>query len=514
VISAAGSQGVVAPGALATVYGQFAVQPAIGILNTLGLFPTQLGGIALSFNGVPAQLMFVGPEQINFIVPMQAGFGHTPLDVTASGAPVRVFATVQPVAPAIFTTIRNGREIGAILNAVTFSSDPFNAQTPEIPGCDNRTRLAVYATGLGLATQRARARDVIVELEDSTGTTFSAEVAAAVPAPGFTGLDQVNFTLPSDIHAGTVRIRIVVNGVPSNQVQFDVASTAIATDSACLGNVTISRASAASGAPLQGTVSLAYPAMTAVSVNLLADDGITVPATVTIPAGQISAAFPISATSAAMARTLRVAGVLNGGSRYGTFDTGPACVNGISLSSDGIVAGNSLKGSVMLTDPAPAGGVAVDLVSNFSLVTVSPAVTVAAGQMSTPFDVTTAAAVNPAQAFLTATGSCGGTSALLNLVLTPCVSGVSLSSSALSGSGKLTGTVKLNAPALSGGILVNLSTSDPSIQADATIRVAEGQTTATFSVNANAVSARTLATVTASVGTCGSASATVTLTPM
>jgi hypothetical protein len=74
--------------------------------------------------------------------------------------------------------------------------------------------------------------------------------------------------------------------------------------------------------------------------------------------------------------------------------------------------------------------------------------------------------------------------------------------------------VKLNAPALSGGILVNLSTSDPSIQADATVRVAEGQTTATFSVNANAVSARTLATVTASVGTCGSASATVTLTPM
>ena len=67
---------------------------------------------------------------------------------------------VQPVAPAIFTTIRSVREIGAILNAVTFQGDPFALQTPEIPGCDTRTRLALYATGLGLATQRAKSRDV------------------------------------------------------------------------------------------------------------------------------------------------------------------------------------------------------------------------------------------------------------------------------------------------------------------------------------------------------------------
>src|SRR5262249_27585330 len=60
VVSAAGSQSVIAPGALATVYGQFSVEPTIGVLNTLGLFPTQLGGMAVNFNGVPAQLLFVG----------------------------------------------------------------------------------------------------------------------------------------------------------------------------------------------------------------------------------------------------------------------------------------------------------------------------------------------------------------------------------------------------------------------------------------------------------------------
>jgi uncharacterized protein (TIGR03437 family) len=514
VVSAAGTQSLVAPGSLASVYGQFSATPTIGVLNTLGLFPTQLSGMALDFNGVNAQLLYVGPDQINFLVPSGSQFGSTKLNVMTSGNARSTSATVQPVAPAIFTTIRNGREIGAILNAVTFQADPFPLQTPEIPGCDSRTRLALYATGLGLATQRAKPRDVQVVLTDAAGTTFNADVDAAVAAPGYAGLDQVNFTLPSDLHPGTVRVRLVVNGVSSNETQFDVTTSIAAPGSgACLGSVVVARATSPSAAPYQGMVTLAYPAMEGgVTVNLLGEDGITVPATVNIPSGQRSATFPISASTG---RMVRVAAVLNGDARLGSFDgTGAACVNGLSLSSDGIVAGNSLRGTVMLTDPAPAGGATVNLASNSPLVSLSQSVNVAAGQMSAPFDISTAAVVVPSRATLIAAGSCGGTATGLNLVLMPCVSGVSLSTASIAGGGKITGTVKLTAPALAGGVLVNLATNSPSVTSDTSVRVEEGQTTATFTLNANAVSARTLAAITASVANCGSVSTTLALMPM
>jgi hypothetical protein len=296
-------------------------------------------------------------------------------------------------------------------------------------------------------------------------------------------------------------------------VQFDVAGTGTP-NGACLGAVTISRAPSSSAAALQGTVSLAWPAMAGgVTVNLLADDGVTVPGTVNIPGGQTSATFPVAA---AAGRMVRVAAVLNGESKFGNFDSGgAACVNGVSLSSEGIVAGNSLRGAVMLTDPAPTGGATVNLIANSPLVSVTPTVTVPAGQMSAPFDITTAAAITPSRASLTAAGSCGGTTSGLNLVLMSCVSGVSLSTASIAGSGKITGTVKLNAPALAGGVMVNVSTNSPSVQSDSTsIVIGEGQSTGTFTLNASAVSARTQAAVTASVANCGSVGTALTLLPM
>jgi len=512
VVSAAGSQAVVAPGSLATVYGQFSADASVGTLTPLGLFPTQLSGMGLDFNGVSAQLLYVGPGQINFLVPANAPFGPTKLNVMAAGSPLATSATVQPVAPAIFTAIRNGREVGAVLNAVTFASDPFPLRTSELPGCDNRTRVALYATGLGLSTQRAKARDVQVLLTDATATTYSAEVDAAVAAPGFSGLDQVNFTLPAGLHPGTVLIRLVVNGVTSNETQFDVANSSLSVSGACVGNVVIARATSPSAAPYQGTVSLAFPAMDGgVTVNLLADDGITVPATVTIPGGQTSATFPVSA---AAGRMVRVAAVLNGESKFGTFDpNGAACVNGLSLSSEGIVAGNNLRGTVMLTDPATSD-TTVNLMSNSSLVSVGQSVTVPAGRTSAPFDVTTAATVMPTRATLIAAGGCGGTVTGLNLVLMPCVSGVSLSTASVAGGGKITGTVKLTAPALAGGVMVNLSTNSQSVSSDTSVQIPEGQTSGTFTVNASAVSQRNLAAITATVANCGSVSTTLTLMQM
>jgi uncharacterized protein (TIGR03437 family) len=513
VVSAASSLSTVAPGGLGTIYGQFSASPTIGTLNTLGLFPTQLAGFAVDFNGLGAQLLYVGPQQINFVVPAGVGFGSTSMNLMGTSGPIKTMAIVQPVAPAIFTQIQGGREIGAILNAVTFQGPPFNAETSSIPGCDTRTRLAVFATGLGLATSRAKARDVRAELVDATGSLVPADVQAAVAAPGFMGLDQVNIVLPSTLRSGTVRLRLIVNGLASNEVQFDLAPrTAAAASSACLGDVSISR-SMAPGGQFQGTVSLAYPSAGEVTVNLSADGGVTVPATVTVPAGKTSMTFPV-AIGANAPSVFNVNASLNGVAHSAEFRQGPACVNGMGLSSEGIVAGYGLKGTVMLSDPAPAEGLQVELLATNPIVSVSPSVTIPAGQLSAQFDVTTATAVAPSKALITAAGKCGGTSSALNLVIVPCVSGVSLAQSTVAGGGRFTGTVKLNAPALSGGVLVNLASSDPSVTVDSQVQIPEGQTTGTFNVTAGAVNAKTVTSVTATVSNCGSAAAALTLMPM
>jgi hypothetical protein len=260
-------------------------------------------------------------------------------------------------------------------------------------------------------------------------------------------------------------------------------------------------------------VSLAYPAaIGGVGVSLTADNGVNVPGAVIVPEGLTATTFLVAVSSAA-GQTFHVSASLNGSGRTATFDQGPACVNGLALSSDGIMSGMGLKGSIILSDPAPSAGVAVSLITANSLVTVTPTATVPAGQMSAPFDIKTAPTVNPSKATITAAGSCGGTSTDLNLVVVQCVSSVSLSAAAVTGGGNLTGTVKLNAPALAGGLLVTFSSSDPSVQVDNSVRVEEGQTTATFHANTRSVGSKTIVSVVATVGNCGSALATLTLMP-
>ena len=162
------------------------------------------------------------------------------------------------------------------------------------------------------------------------------------------------------------------------------------------------------------------------------------------------------------------------GRRIGFVSTRFEGNDGVSLETEGVVVGMGARGAVTLTDPAPAGGMPVDLVTDSSLVQVPRSVMVPAGRVSATFDLSTAATTNPAKAGIIASGSCGGSSTVLSLVSTPCISAVTLSAPSLTGAGILAATVKLNAPALAGGVLVNLTSSDPAARVDGQVRVLEG----------------------------------------
>src|SRR5438045_1250781 len=121
ILSSAGGMSTIAPGSLATFYGSSlsTTEQLTGQTDQFGQLPTQLGGYSLEVNGMLAQLQFVGPSQLNFLIPAGAKIGKNDVILRLSDQVVgRSTVTVLPVAPSIFTYIQGGSEVGSVLNAV------------------------------------------------------------------------------------------------------------------------------------------------------------------------------------------------------------------------------------------------------------------------------------------------------------------------------------------------------------------------------------------------------------
>jgi len=170
---------------------------------------------------------------------------------------------------------------------------------------------------------------------------------------------------------------------------------------------------------------------------------------------------------------------------------------GITLSPSSVIGGNSSTGTVILNGPAPAAGIRVILTSgNPSVVSVPTSVTVPYGATSATFTITT----NPVivSALVSVTGNYFGVIQSSSLHVDPLLSSVTLNPSAVAGGHAATGAVQLNAAAPTGGIVVNLSSNNPSIASvPATVSVPAGATTATFAVATNVVTSSGSATITA-----------------
>jgi uncharacterized protein (TIGR03437 family) len=233
VVSSASFQGEVAPGGLATVFVTGATADEVqGAPDSTGRLATQLGGVTVEVEGRPAGLWYVSPTQINLVIPLETSIGLAPVTVAnpAKGIAADGVADVHTTAPGIFSLDGSGSGSGAILNGVTYQGAPFFVLTAENPGCDKRTRLAAFATGLRFAgnpdrdvaiTNVAGAIEVAIEDANDTVTTVEAEYAG--PAEAFPGMDQVNIPLSAAMDgAGEFLLRITGGDIESNSVAFTV----------------------------------------------------------------------------------------------------------------------------------------------------------------------------------------------------------------------------------------------------------------------------------------------------
>jgi hypothetical protein len=228
VVSAASYQDTIAPGSLATVFGSNLAQQTVTSSPAAdGSYPKQLGGTTVTVGGTDADLYYVSPSQINFVVPLVSQYGSLNV-VVGSGAQTTATCTakVAPTAPAVFTTDASGTGFGAILNAIDFTQPPFNLTTVTQAAGQVTTIVAVFGTGFRFAGGTAVSSQsgdvsghVTAQVSNPSGITWTLPVSYAGPAPGYEGLDQINVQLMPNLDTTSdLKLTIFADSTPSNSV--------------------------------------------------------------------------------------------------------------------------------------------------------------------------------------------------------------------------------------------------------------------------------------------------------
>ncbi len=346
-------------------------------------------------------------------------------------------------------------------------------------------------------------------------------LSAAAPAGGTTVALSSNsaaatvpttVTIPAGATTATFSVTTYsVSTATSVTISASFGGVQVATLTVVPRSVTLSLSpiSVLGGGSAQGTVTLPLAAGPAASVVQLAsgDAHVSVPATVTVPAGSTSATFTI--TTAAVSTSLGVAVTATyGNTSSAVLTLGPLAISSLTLSPTSVVGGASAQGTVVLNGVATASTV-VALTSGAVAAAVPASVTIPAGASQATFAISTSAVATTTTAPITATY--GVSSVTTSLTLQPRSVTLNLSPTSVLGGSSAQGTVTL--PLAAGpAAVVQLASGDAHVSVPATVTVPAGSTSATFTITTAAVSTSLGVAVTATYG--NTSSAVLTLGPL
>src|ERR1019366_9061136 len=164
-------------------------------------FPTTLGNVQVSVNGVPAPIYYVTPAQLSAIVPYGVTGSIAKVQVFNNNVPSNaVTAWISNTAPGVLTQSQNGLGYGDVIH---LDGTLVNAQSPAQIG----ETVSVFLTGLGavnptIADGAAGPTDTLAKAV-ATITAYIGGVQATVGyaglAPQLAGLYQINLTVPAGL---------------------------------------------------------------------------------------------------------------------------------------------------------------------------------------------------------------------------------------------------------------------------------------------------------------------------
>jgi uncharacterized protein (TIGR03437 family) len=327
------------PGEFASIFGTNLASSTV-LWN--GNFPLSLGGTRVTINGKAAYLLYVSPGQINLQAPDDPAMGSVPVVVTTSNGSATSTVTLGQFAPS-FSLLDDRHVAGVIIR-----SNGTGAY-----GNGSYDILGPTGNSLGYATVAAKPGDNIELFALGLGPTlpfvpagaaFSGAAPTANPVtlfidnvnvtPSFTGISsaglyQINLTVPTGLGTGDLPLVAAVGGLqtPSNvfislQGPEEIQS------------LTLSTNSVVSGGTVTGKIAL-YGAATSgsevVTLSTGSSNAVTMPATVTVPAGSASATFTITAGTVSSRQTVIITASFGGSSTQASLTIAPpgtsSCAN-------------------------------------------------------------------------------------------------------------------------------------------------------------------------------------------
>jgi len=197
------SGGSVAPGEMIAIFGQNLGPStiAVGSFDNTGNPNTHLYGTQVTFNGIPAPLVYTSSGAVAAIVPFEiADAGNATVSVSYNGQTASTqTVSVEDALPGLFSADSTGSGPGAFLNSDYTLNSPAN---PAKQG----SIVVLYATGGGqtnppstsgalTTTAMTLADDVTVTIGDQPGTVLYAGGAGGEVA----GVVQINLRLPEGV---------------------------------------------------------------------------------------------------------------------------------------------------------------------------------------------------------------------------------------------------------------------------------------------------------------------------
>jgi uncharacterized protein (TIGR03437 family) len=220
-----------------SIIAAFGVNLATGVGSATMLpLPTTLAGTKVMVKdsaGVeqPAQLFFVAPSQVNYLMPSNIAPGIATVMVTSSDNKISIGAPrVTNVAPGLFSANANGQGVAAaIALRVKQNGDQVFESISRFDS--TQTRFVTVPIDLGPEGEQVflllfgtgfRFRSSLAMVDVKIGG-IDCEILYAGPSPDFVGLDQVNVRLPRSLAGrGEVDLVMTVDGKIANAMKVNV----------------------------------------------------------------------------------------------------------------------------------------------------------------------------------------------------------------------------------------------------------------------------------------------------
>jgi uncharacterized protein (TIGR03437 family) len=209
--------GAVAPGQVASITGS-ALGPTEPVITGTGAWPTTLGGVRVTVNGVDVPIRYAGSSRIDVQMPFNLTGTTANMQVTYAGnVSDTVPVPVQATFPGLFAQRSGGTGQAKAANQDgTVNSVANPAQ--------RGSYITVYGIGLGAVAPSAVAGQVppasplslVVNPVAASIGGVPATVSFAGLAPGYAGLYQINILVPDGVAGGAQEV-IVSNANVASQ---------------------------------------------------------------------------------------------------------------------------------------------------------------------------------------------------------------------------------------------------------------------------------------------------------